>query len=84
MILPVTDIQRQGGSDTKTPSQENIPSGQTSKQTTLDHESRRETPQEEGKHLFTVKPGGIAGYLCEDVSKLLLFGPFADPSSIIM
>ena len=79
----MTDVQRQGEPDTKIPSQENIPSGWASKQSTLDHESRRPKPQEEGKHLFTVKPGGIAGYLCEDAWKCLS-GRFADPSSIIM
>ena len=81
VILPVTDLQRQGGSDTKIPSQENNSSGQTSRQSTLNHEGRQPKPREEGKHLFTVKSGGIAGYLCEEAFKLLS-GPFADPSSI--
>ena len=83
MILPVTDLQFQDGSDTKIPSQENNPSGRTSKQSTLDHEGRQPKSQEEGKHLFTVKPGGIAGYLCEDACKFLS-GHFTDPSSIVV
>lgn len=67
VILPVTDLGRQGGSDTRVPSQENIPSGRTGGQPTSSHENKQPKPQEEeGKHLFTVKPGGIAGYLCED------------------
>lgn len=84
VILPVTDLQTQGGSDTKMPSQDNIPSGRTSRQSTSNHESKQSKPQEkEGKHLFTVKPGGIAGYLCEDVCKFL-YESFADPSSVIV
>ena len=83
VILPVTDLQRQGGSDAKLPPQENVPSGKTSRQPTLNHESRQPQPQEEGKHLFMVKPGGIAGYLCEEVFKFLS-DPFTDPSSIIV
>ena len=82
VILPVTDLQRQGGLDTKILSQENIPSSQTSRQSALNHE-RQPKLQEEGKHLFTVKPGGIAGYLCKDACKFLS-SPFADPSSIIV
>lgn len=84
VILPVNDPQSQGGPDTKAPLQENIPSGRTSRQSTSNHESRQPKPQEEeGKHLFTVKPGGIAGYLCEGISEFLA-DPFADPSSIIV
>jgi len=81
VILPVNDPQSQGGPDMKVPLQENIPSGRTSRQST---ESRQPRPQEEeGKHLFTVKPGGIAGYLCEGISEFLS-SPFADPSSIVV
>ena len=83
VILPVTDLQHQGGSDAKTSSQENVPSDQTSKQSAPNHEGRQSIPRGEGKHLFTVKPGGIAGYLCEDACKVLC-NPFADPSSIFM
>lgn len=61
VILPVTDLQHQDGLDAGIPSQENNSSARTSGQSTLNHEGR----QEEGKHLFTVKRGGIAGYLCE-------------------
>ena len=42
VILPVTDLQRQGGSDAKLPPQENNLSGRTSKQSTLDQEGREE------------------------------------------
>ena len=81
VILPVTDLQRQSGSDAKTPSQENIPSIRTS---TSNHEGKQSKPQEEeGKHLFTVKPGGIAGYLCEDVCEFP-YDSFAHPNSIIV
>jgi len=83
VILPVTDLQHEGGSDIRVTSQENIPSGRTSGQTMLNHENRQPKPQEEGKHLFTVKPGGIAGYLCEDACKFPS-GPFSDPSSVLM
>ncbi|KAF9647474.1 hydrolase [Thelephora ganbajun] len=48
VILPVADLQRHGGSDTGIPPQEH---------------SMQSKPREEGKYLFTVKPGGIAGYL---------------------
>lgn len=81
VILPVSDPRRYGGSDAKVPSQENLAPGRISRQSTFNNESRQ-TP-EEGKHLFTVKPGGIAGYLCEEAHKFL-FVPFADPSSIVV
>ena len=65
VILPVKDPQSQSGPDMKVPMQENIPSGRTSRQSTSTQENRQPKPrEEEGKHLFTVKPGGIAGYLC--------------------
>jgi lysophospholipid hydrolase len=83
VILPVVDSQRHGGRDAKVPSQENIPSGRTSKQPALNHESRQFKPPEEGKHLFTVKPGGIAGYLCE-VARKSRFDHFADQNSIVV
>ncbi|KAF9654096.1 hypothetical protein BDM02DRAFT_3181944 [Thelephora ganbajun] len=62
VILPVADLQRHGGSDTGIPSQKHVPTGQTSRQSTLNHESMQSKPQEEGRHLFTFKPGDIAGY----------------------
>jgi hypothetical protein len=71
VILPVPDLQRHSEPETKVPSQENLPSGRT-------HPS----PQEEGKHLFTVKPGGIAGYLGENSSNRFVL--VADPSSIVV
>lgn len=80
VILPVTDLR---GADAKAPPQDNIPSGRTSGRSTLNHESRKPKPQEEGKHLFTVKPGGIAGYLGEDISEVAP-GLFADLNSIIV
>ena len=81
VILPVTDLQRQ---DAKVPSQENIPSGRTSRQSSSNHESRQSKPrEEEGKYLFTVKPGGIAGYLCEGICEPLS-GHFIDPSSFVV
>jgi len=83
VILPVNDPQSQGGPDTKAPPQENIPSGRTSRQSTSNQEPRQPKPQEEGKHLFTVKPGGIAGYLCAGISEFLS-DPFTDPSSIVV
>ena len=73
VILPVTDSQRHRGSETKIPSQNNLPLSRTSGLPTSNHESGESKQQEERKHLFTVKPGGIAGYLCED-SRELLFG----------
>lgn len=81
VILPVTDLDHQGGSDTKAPSQDSVPSGRTSRRSTLNREGRKPKPQEEGKHLFTVKPGGIAGYLGEDTREVVS-GLFADLSSI--
>lgn len=69
VILPVADLQHSGGSDAKVPSQGELPSGRTSKQSTSNHESGQ---PEEGKHLFTVKPGGIAGYLCEEASQVFV------------
>jgi len=83
VILPTTNPQSHGGPDTTMPSQENVPSGRASNQSTSDRESRQPKPQEEGKHLFTVKPGGIAGYLCEAASEFLSDQSF-DPSSIVM
>ena len=83
VILPVTDLQRRNDPDVKIPSQESLPSGQTSGQSTLNHEGKQSKLSEEGKHLFTVKPGGIAGYLCERATKLR-YGPFTDPSSIVV
>ena len=84
VILPMNDPQSQGGPDTNAPPQENTPSGRTSRQSTSNHENKQPKPQEEdGKHLFTVKPGGIAGYLCKGISEFLS-DPFADPSSIIV
>lgn len=83
VILPVTDLRPQGESDTKVPSKENVPPGGASRQSTLNHESRQSKPQEVGKHLFTVKPGGIAGYLCEDACQFLSVH-FSDPSSIVV
>ena len=84
VILPVNDPQSQGGPDAKVPLQENFPPGRTSRQSTSDHDNRQPKPQEEeGKHLFTVKPGGIAGYLCEGISKFLS-DPIFDPSSIVV
>jgi lysophospholipid hydrolase len=59
VILPATDSQRQGGSDTKNPSTRGNPSGRTSGQSALDREGRQPKPQEEGKHLFTVKPAAL-------------------------
>ena len=66
VILPVTDSQGHHGSETKTPSQNNPPSSRASGLPASNNESGESKQQEEGKHLFTVKPGGIAGYLCED------------------
>ena len=83
VILPVTDLQLHGESDTKTSPQENPPAGRTNRRSTLNQESRPSKPAEEGKHLFTVKPGGIAGYLCETVREFYL-DPFDDPSSIFV
>jgi len=61
------------------PLQENIPSGRTSRQSTSTHENRQPKPQEEeGKHLFTVKPGGIADHLRKGVYEFLS-DPLADP-----
>jgi hypothetical protein len=83
VILPVTDSQPHSGSDAKSPSQENLPSSHASRQSIFNHESRQSKPSEEGKHLFTVKPGGIAGYLCEEVRNFP-FDPFAESSSIVV
>lgn len=83
VILPVVDSQRHGGWDPKVPPQENLSSGWTSRQSTFNHEGKQSKPPEEGKHLFTVKPGGIAGYLCEE-TRGFRFNPFADPSSIVV
>ena len=71
VILPVTDSHH--GSETKIPSQNNPPLSRANGLPTSNHESGESKQQEEGKHLFTVKPGGIAGYLCKD-SRELLFG----------
>lgn len=83
VILPVADLQRHAGPDTKIPSQETLPPGRMSRQSSFNHEGRQFKPPEEGKHLFTVKPGGIAGYLGEGVHELR-FNTFTDPSSIIV
>jgi hypothetical protein len=81
VILPAADSQRHDGSDAEIPSQKNLPSGRTSRQSTINHENKQSKPLEEGKHLFTVKSGGIAGYLCKEACK---FPPVsrADPRSI--
>ena len=83
VILPVADMQPHDGSDTKTPSQENLPSDRMNRQPTFNHEVRQTEPPEEGKHLFTVKPGGIAGYLCKEALNFWS-DPMPDPSSIVV
>lgn len=83
VILPIKDLQRRAESDTKTSSQDNLPPDHTRRQPTSNHGTGGSEPLEEGKHLFTVKPGGIAGYLGKNACRLQL-GPPLTPSSIIV
>lgn len=80
VILPAMDLR---GADAKAPPQDNVPSGRPAGRSTLNNESRKPKPQEEGKHLFTVKPGGIAGYLGENTNEVVS-GLFSDLNSIIV